>query len=91
LRNSQILTATDFNSSQPDIGVTRGAQFPGRQITTGAPNDCVGRRKVPTISQVLCLIQYILFRKNSGSNMGAPNSLLDPGAISPRYASAASF
>jgi len=27
------------------------AQLPGRWITAGAPNDCGGRRKVPTISQ----------------------------------------
>jgi len=41
----------------------KGAKFPGR------------RRKVPTMSQVLFSIQYIRFRKTSGSNMGAPKFL----------------
>ena len=40
-----------------------------------------GRREVPTILQVSSLVQYICFRKNSGSNMGAPNLLLAPGVI----------
>jgi len=34
-------------------GAGKGGQFPGRGITMGAPNDCEGRRKVPTKSQVL--------------------------------------
>jgi len=29
----------------------KGAQFPGRRVTMGAPNHCEGRRKVPTMSQ----------------------------------------
>jgi len=39
-------------------GVTRGAQFPGREITVGPPNHCVGdelrrrRRKVPGLVKV---------------------------------------
>jgi len=37
------------------------------------------------MSQVNFQIQYICFRKTSGSNMGAPNLLLAPGAIQPRY------
>jgi len=41
-------------------GRNEGAQFPGR-------------RKVPTMSQVLSSIQYICFRKTLGSNMGTPN------------------
>jgi len=40
-----------------------------------------GRRKVPKMSQVLSSIQWICFRKSSGSNMGASNLLLAPGAI----------
>jgi len=40
-----------------------------------------GCRKVPTMSQVLYSTQYICFRKNSGSNTGAPNLLLATGAI----------
>jgi len=35
-----------------------------------------GRRKVPTMSQAVSSIQYIYFRKTSGSNMGAPILLL---------------
>jgi len=38
-----------------------------------APNHCEGRRKVPTMSQVLCSIQYICFRKTLVLNMGVPN------------------
>jgi len=53
----------------------KGPEFLGRRITAG------GRRKVPTVSQVLSLIQQICFRKSSGSNMGAPNLLLALGAI----------
>jgi len=52
-------------------GVTKGAKFPGRRTTA----------RLTTISQVLSSIQYICFRKTSGSNMGAPNLLLAPGAI----------
>jgi len=63
----------------------RGAQFPGSRITMGAPTHCVGHRKSPTMSQVLSSIQYICFVKTSGSNMGARNLLIDPGAIYPRY------
>jgi len=59
----------------------KGAQFPGRRVTMGAPNHCEGRRKVPTMSQVLSSIQYMCFRKTSVSNMGAPDLLLAPGAI----------
>jgi len=33
------------------------------------------------MSQVLSAIQYVWFRKTSGSNMGATNLLLVPGAI----------
>jgi len=47
----------------------------------GVPNDCGGRRKVPTISQVRSSLQYISFRKTSGSNMEAPNLLLAQGTI----------
>jgi len=38
------------------------------------------------MSQVLPSIQYIGFRKPSGSNTGAPNLLLAKGVIKPRYA-----
>jgi len=44
-------------------------------------NDCGGCRKVPTMSHINSSVQYICFRKTSGSIMGAPNLLLVPGAI----------
>ena len=53
----------------------------------GAPNHCRGRRKAPTVlSQVLSSIQYICFRKTSGSNIGrqtcflpwAPSNVVTP-------------
>jgi len=50
-----------------------------------------GRRKVPTMSQVLSSIQYICFLTTLNSNMGAPNLLLAPGAIKLRYAPATSL
>jgi len=59
-------------------GRNEGGQ--GRAIPR-VPNDCGGHRKVPTMSHVLSSIQYICFRKTSGSNMGTPNLLLAPGAI----------
>ena len=40
-----------------------------------------GRRKVTTMPQALSSIHYIYFQNNSGSNVGAPNLLLAPGAI----------
>jgi len=49
------------------------AQFPGRRITMKAPKS---PNNVTSTS-----VQYICFRKTSGSNMGAPNLLLTPGAI----------
>jgi len=45
------------------------------------PNHCRRRRKGPTMSQEVSSIQYICYQKMSGSNMGAPNLLLAPGAI----------
>jgi len=60
-------------------GRARGAQLSGRRITTGArnhcgwANHCGGRRKVPPMSQVHASIQYICYRKNSSSNVGAQN------------------
>jgi len=54
-------------------GGARGGHFPGR-------------RKSLMMSQILSSMQNICFRKTSGSNMAASNSLLVPGAIQPRYA-----
>jgi len=58
----------------------REAQCPGRQAT-GAAESLAGRRKDPNISQKLFSIQHICFLKTLGSNTGAPNLLLAPGAI----------
>ena len=51
-----------------------------------APNHCGGEwlravLKSPAMSQALSSMQYICFRKISGSNTGAPNLLLVPGGI----------
>jgi len=46
-----------------------------------APN-YYGGRKVLTMSQVVSSIEYIFFRKTSGSNVGASHLLLASGAIS---------
>jgi len=58
-----------------------GHNSPGAESLPGSSNDCGGRRKVTTMSQVLSSIQYIYFLKTSNSNMEAPNMLLAPGAI----------
>jgi len=61
-----------------------------QKVVRGEPDHCAERRNVPTMSQVRSSIQYICYRKASGSNMGAPNFLRAPGAIQPRYAPASS-
>ena len=66
-------------------GATRGSQFSGLQITMGAPDDCRGRRKLPTVSQIFSSVECICFQKTSGSNMGAPNLLLALGPIYTHY------
>jgi len=38
---------------------TLGKQFPGRRITIGVRNHCMGRRKGPTMSQVLSSIYTV--------------------------------
>jgi len=62
-------------------GVTSVRQFSGCQITAGLQNDCEGRRKIPTMLQVLFSIQCICFTKTLVSNMGAPILPLASGAI----------
>jgi len=75
-------------------GLTRGARgrnSMGAESLWGCWNTAGGtewwwwRQKVQTISQALSL-QYICFRKTSGSNMGALNLILAPSAIYPHYA-----
>jgi len=63
----------------------RGHNSPGPE-SLWAPNDYGWLQNVATMSQVLSSIQYICFRETLGSNMGAPNFLLAPGAIQHRYA-----
>jgi len=70
----------------------KGGAIPRAPNHSGGGEILRGRRmiveaqKAPTVPQALSSIQYICFRKTSGSNMGAPNLLLAPGAIYPRYA-----
>ena len=59
----------------------QGGTIPRAPNPYGGAEWLWGRRKVPTMSQVLSSIQCIWFRKISGSNMGAPNLLLAPSAI----------
>jgi len=42
-------------------GRSRGVHFPGRRIFMGMQNHREGRRKLPTMSQVLSSAQYIYF------------------------------
>jgi len=75
-----VNTIAVFITRVQDVtGGSRVAQFPGRRITTGASNDCGGRRKAPTMSQVLSSIQYICFGRTSGSNMGGAKLASCPG------------
>ena len=61
-----------------EVGTIPGApdHYRGAESLWVAPDDCGGGRKVPTMSQILSSIEYICFRKTSGSNMWAPNLLL---------------
>ena len=61
-------------------GVARRAQFRGRRITTGVP------KSPNNVTSTFNTAHF--FRKTSGSDMGAPNLLLAPGAIWPRYVTA---
>jgi len=65
------------NQGSNDEG--QGAQFPGRRITMRAPNDCGAPKSHNNVTRTS--VQYVCFRKSSGSNIGAPNLLLAPGAI----------
>ena len=64
-------------------GRTRGAQFPGRRITIGAP------KSLNNVTNILSSTQYICFWKTSGSNMGRQTCFLprEPSnLITPLYA-----
>jgi len=80
--------ATRHRSRPSESSTNQGRNEGGKGVTISrAPNHyggaerLRGRRKVPTISQVLSSTQCICFRMTSGSKMGAPNLLLAPGAI----------
>jgi len=67
-----------FNNSNKFTAHAQGRNDGGKGGTISrAPNHCGVVEK----SQAFLSIQYICFRKTSGSNMGAPNLLLAPGAI----------
>ena len=65
--------------------------YGGAKSLWEAPDARGGLRRVPTMSQVLSSIQYICFRKSSGSNMGhqtyflprAPSNLVTPLVLAP--------
>jgi len=84
-RNSSMLWAA-FCCIDLYQGCNEGDTCPRAPNRCGAPIDYGWLQNVATMSQVLSSIQYICFRKTLGSNMGAPNFLLAPGAIQHRYA-----
>jgi len=68
-----------FSQQGRNEGARGGRNYPGAESLWG-------RQKIPTLSHVHSSIQYICFRKTSGSKIGAPNLHLGPSAIWPRYA-----
>ena len=62
----------------------QGAQFRGRRVIMRAPNDIGGPKSPNNVTSTS--VQYICFRKTSGSNMGTPNLLLASVVIWPRCA-----
>ena len=79
-----LLRRVAARSNQGRNDEWQGAQFPGRRITMRAPNDCGTPKSPSNITRTS--VQYICFRKTSGSNIGSPNLLLAPGAIERRCA-----
>ena len=83
---SFLRAALWFNQQGRNEGA-RMRNYPGAKSLLGALKYCGGaewlrgRQIVPTMSHVHSAIQYICFRKTSGSKMGEPNLLLAPGAI----------
>jgi len=57
-KRGYLIVLTCYLQGRND-GVQEGAQFPGRRITMGAPNDCGRRRKVPKTLQILSSIHYL--------------------------------
>jgi len=71
----------DICGECPTRGPREGTCHPPAPVILPGAESLWGRRKVPTMSQALFSIQYICFRKTSGSKMGAPNLLLAAGAV----------
>ena len=69
--------AARSNQGRNDEG--QGAQFPGRRTTVRALNDCGALKSPNNVTRTS--VQYVCFRKTSGSKIGAPNLLFAPGAI----------
>jgi len=57
--------------------VTGGGQWGHNSLSA----ESLGGAEVPTMSHILYSLQYICSRKALGSNMGAQNLFLIPGAI----------
>jgi len=84
--SATLVGTTDLVSKQPreNVGIARkltSIALGSYQSEHNEGAQCPGRRKVPTVSQVLFSMQYIYSQKTLGSNMGAPNLFLAPGAI----------
>jgi len=61
-------------------GGAKGAQFPGRWITTGVPHHCAGGKKSQQCH--MCVLQYsTLLSKDLRFEHRGTNQLLAPGAI----------
>jgi len=67
-----------FNQRGRNEGA-RGRNYPGAESPWRW--NTAGGQKIPTMPHVYSSMQYICFRKTSGSKMGAPNLHLAQGAI----------
>ena len=86
---SWIKTGQKCTDSAVSKGITRGDRryislgaeslWGDAKWLRGATSGCKGRRKVPTMSQILSSIQCICFRKTSGSDMGGIRFASCPG------------
>ena len=74
-----LLRRVAARSNQGRNAGGQGAQFPGRQITRRAPNDCEAPKSHSNVTRTS--MKCICCRKTSGSNIEAPNLLLGPAVI----------
>jgi len=74
-----LLRRGTARSNQGRIDGGQAAQLPRRRITMRVLNDCGAPKSPNYVTRTS--VQYVCFRKTSGSNIGAPNSLLALGAI----------